>query len=36
MTILIATAVTAPLTAIGVAQLQAWFEAWDYKRHAND
>ena len=36
MSTLLAAAVTAPVTAIGVAQLQAWLEKWDHQRHAND
>jgi hypothetical protein len=36
MSIFIATMITAPVVALSVPQLQAWFEAWDYTRHVND
>jgi hypothetical protein len=33
---LIAAMITAPVAAIGVANLQTWLESWDYDRHKND
>ena len=36
MATFIATFITAPIAAIGVAQLQAWLENRDYARHVND
>ena len=36
MATFIAALITAPIAAIGIAQLQAWLENWDYARHVND
>jgi hypothetical protein len=33
---LIAAMIAAPITAVGVSQLQTWLESWDYDRHEND
>jgi hypothetical protein len=33
---LIAAMITAPVAAIGVANLQTWLESLDYDRHKND
>jgi hypothetical protein len=36
MATFIAALITAPIAAIGIAQLQAWLEHRDYARHVND
>jgi hypothetical protein len=36
MATLIAALITAPIAAIGIAQLQAWLENRDFARHVND
>ena len=34
--LLVCLAASAPIVGIGVMQLQARLERWDYERHAND